>query len=440
MMTAESRYSYQSNVNDDGAVTQEPQETERVDDSQDEENDGETKEKEAPRQWLSDRIFGKSPPAESKPPCWICYVPPCVGIASGCLEQNCLCECFGKIGVVDSELPGTWRKRLLSVAAFFNVISIFLPITSCFAISTNYNILQAVPFSSGTVRVTNLTSNTSLGTITTDIGLQAVAYSDPLSNLQQVILFDDFCNYNSTGFTARFIAPQDCSACAEVSDSLIFTLAVSAFPYIPSVITDIIRYVTSIKLSGLPRCVTCSHFSFTFYCGMYANYDMNCLKLFGSLGAIVGMALSMYSFLAYRFKCFFSFYEGEVYFDINGNEVPSAQGAELRALVDWTPGNGLICIILATALMGIDIIVNLMVPTPKITRDHAMQEEHEQTVMVSSAVPTDISWKGFVDAFCGMICGGKKKHASDDEEEAVPSQSSNTNEAMDRGENAADNE
>jgi len=170
---------------------------------------------------------------------------------------------------------------------------------------------------------------------------------------------------------------------------------------------------------------------------MYANYDVNCLKMFGTLGAVIGMALSMYTFCAYRFVCFFSFYEGEVYFDANGTEVSSADQAEVQVLVEWTPGNGLICIILATALMGIDIIVNLMVPTPKIAWDHGLQEEYERTVAVSSAVPTDISWRGFVDAFGAMIGGGKKKSKqTSDEEEAVPSQAI----AMDRGENVADNE
>lgn len=31
-------------------------------------------------QWLFDRMFGKSPPPDSIPPSWFCYVPPCISM------------------------------------------------------------------------------------------------------------------------------------------------------------------------------------------------------------------------------------------------------------------------------------------------------------------------------------------------------------------------
>lgn len=60
----------QQKVNDDNDLDH----AERGDD------DGDEKTQKKYRQWLLDRIFGKSPPPESLPPCWICYVPPCISV------------------------------------------------------------------------------------------------------------------------------------------------------------------------------------------------------------------------------------------------------------------------------------------------------------------------------------------------------------------------
>lgn len=346
------------------------------------ENSDESK-PEKPRQWLIDRMFGRSPPLSSKPPCWICYVPPCISIAPDFFEQNCFCQGYGKIGCVQSELPGTARKRLLLISAFFNVLAICLTITACFSISTNFNILQAISFSSGKGIVTFLRNNTPTANILVDVGLQAVAYRDPIFDSDQntVVHFDEFCNYNATSIYARFIRPSDCTACADVSDSLIFTLAISAFPYLPSLLTNFIR--------------------------MYPNYDINCLKVFATLATAFGMGLSLYSFLAYRFECFFTFFEGTVYIDGNGEEVPFQEEAEIQIDVEWNPGNGLICIILATALMGIDIVVNLAIPSPDIARSSAMQEEYELQHK-SASISQEVSFGTFIGAFGNMICGKNK--------------------------------
>lgn len=127
----------------------------------------------------------------------------------------------------------------MHIPAFFNVAAFALAIAACFAISTQFSILRKLPFSSGVLGLRNLRTGEQLGNVTCDVGLQAIAYSDPLvGNL--VINFEEFCDYNSTGLE-NFILPPDCEACEEASAGLIFTLAVSAFPFIPSFFANIIR-------------------------------------------------------------------------------------------------------------------------------------------------------------------------------------------------------
>jgi len=43
----------------------------------------------------------------------------------------------------------------------------------------------------------------------------------------------------------------------------------------------------------------------------------------------------------------------------------------------WKAGPGLVCVVTATCLKIVDIVCNMMVPTPAITRDHREQEEYE---------------------------------------------------------------
>lgn len=43
----------------------------------------------------------------------------------------------------------------------------------------------------------------------------------------------------------------------------------------------------------------------------------------------------------------------------------------------WSAGLGQICLALATFLKIVDIVCNIVLPTPTITRDHREQEEYE---------------------------------------------------------------
>jgi hypothetical protein len=44
---------------------------------------------------------------------------------------------------------------------------------------------------------------------------------------------------------------------------------------------------------------------------------------------------------------------------------------------DWRAGLGQICLLLATLLKIVDIFINILVPTPTITRNHQEQVDYE---------------------------------------------------------------
>lgn len=311
--------------------------------------------------------------------------------------MNKCCEGVGRLGSRIIRDPNTskWRRRLMQASVVTNFCAAALTMTACFAISTNFEILQHLPFSTGRISLTNLRreDESLIGevvTTTANIGLQAVAYSDVFfASNRQVYIFDDFCDYNGTGLE-RFILPQDCNTCSDVSASLIFSLAVSVFPFIPSMITSVIR--------------------------MYSNYDINCLKFFGVFVTGISMAMSMYTYLAYRHQCFFAFFEGDLYFTENLTHVANESEATFKATVAWFPGNALICILFATGLMCVDILLHLLLPSPSMARNHDEQEAYE-LVSMHDGVTQNVSFREFVLAFVDMIVG---RQSNNDEEQPAP--------------------
>lgn len=142
---------------------------------------------------------------------------------------------------------------------------------------------------------------------------------------------------------------------------------------------------------------------------MYPNYDVNCQKFYGSIVAAISMFLSLYTFMIYNRKCIGSFYDGDStpfqvynYTGGPGEAVPNRTsiggGTYVQALqpttmaalaeraddpsilsvkLDWKSGAGLICLYVATFLKIFDILANLVVPTPSITRDKEEQRAYE---------------------------------------------------------------
>lgn len=113
--------------------------------------------------------------------------------------------------------------------------------------------------------------------------------------------------------------------------------------------------------------------------------------------SFLSAVLSLYTYRGYSTECFRAFHEGEdATFpfhigDINGTdtevvlealreihpEISLDENDNIELYFRWRPGNGLVCIILATLLKAIDIIAVFLRPTPNIAHTRSMQEEYE---------------------------------------------------------------
>jgi hypothetical protein len=316
---------------------------------EDDKNNTKTPSGTKPRQYVIDRTNGKSKiDPTKKPPLPCCFVPPCVRFLPTCLEQNVVCVTMGKVGCVPTE-SAKMRRILFAFGIFANLISFALTIFGMMASSEDFGRLQTTSFSSGTVTVYDIATNEVAEEITMDIGLRAVAFDNPNTVGQQVYNFDEFCDL--TDLAGRYLNEDQCSSCSDSSAGLMTTLVISLITIFPVIFTDVLR--------------------------MYSNYDLNCQKFFGSLVSTFALIMTLSTILAYENSCFESFYDGNVYFDADSNALDDENGATYLADFDWEAGNGLICLYLATFIKLIDIIANILVPTPTITRNRKEQEEYE---------------------------------------------------------------
>mmetsp|Transcript_31548 Transcript_31548/g.94405 ORF Transcript_31548/g.94405 Transcript_31548/m.94405 type:complete len:268 (-) Transcript_31548:268-1071(-) len=238
-----------------------------------------------------------------------------------------------------------------------------LTAVSCFAISTNYEILSSLGFTRGIIMATNFTSP-----IEISIGLRAVAINNPNPGRvgAVVVSFDEFCTltpksaYHKENMQfdgkklSDYLNPEHCGECAAVSGSMVVSLFLSVITYLPTLFTDILR--------------------------MYPNYDANCQKAFGFIFAFFSLGMAINTWFKYRNNCVNSFYDGLVPQDAQGLVLAKAYADEAVSWYDfdWTEGPGLICLLVATYLKIIDIVCHFLLPTPSITRDHREQAEYEK--------------------------------------------------------------
>ena len=287
---------------------------------------------------------GEDDDIDRKPPCFVCYIPAPVYHLAAILEQNKFCEAFGRIGSKNFNYQKRRELLLFGVAA--NVLSFLLSLFACLSISLKFNHIVAAGFSKGFAYI----PSADLPTSGIWIGLRGVAIrnfqgqaviNDSYVEGDQVIEFDSFCDYVDEGLPT-YMDPDDCDSCAEASSGLITAVIMATLLTLPNIFTDILR--------------------------MYPNYDLNCQKFFGSILNLASAASSLYAYRGYADLCFKKFYaEGQV----------SEGESMLEVMFLWRPGNGLICIIVATILKGIDIIIMLMIPTPDIAHKRSLQESYE---------------------------------------------------------------
>ena len=262
------------------------------------------------------------------------------------LEENCLCTTWGRVGLISPENEKA-RFWILHIGFGANLIAFFLTIWSCLSISARYGALNVASFSWGVLNLGDETRNFEL-----HVGLRAAALDLPNYDEPFVATFDEFCALASDDLVEYMQGGNVCFACQEVSSSMVASTIFSVITFIPSFATDVLR--------------------------MHSNYDVNCQKSFSTLFATLTILLSLNTLLKYSANCFGSFYEGEVPFDRQYN-VQTDESLEPAYVVhfDWKVGPGLYCLGIATILKFVDVVCNVIIPTPTITRDIKEKRDYE---------------------------------------------------------------
>lgn len=347
-----------------------------------------------PRQWLIDRTNGTSKNEGGRPFCPLCWVPPPVKYLPDILEQNACCEGYGKIGAFPHD-HGCSRIWLMRKSLLVHLGGLILSILACLAITSDPTMLKNFAFSSGAV--TGSIAERTLQRVEMYIGLTSVHVDDAYFGPRTYGL-DELCTFENVGIPLTSLS--DCHTCSDASRGLVLTVILGVITYIPSMASNINR--------------------------AYYNYDVNCQKVFGTLVALLNMLMSLYTWKGYANKCFQNFYDGEVIIpvlvpknesewgvsetgpllplmNLSAFEEQSKSGFEssnitvevlfpnvnatllamtdtrlARVDFDWSPGLGLILVVVATFLKLIDILNNMLIKTPKITRSLQEQLDYEK--------------------------------------------------------------
>lgn len=327
-----------------------------------------------PEKWLMDRISGQSKYNDrERPPAPCCWVPPCVGWFPGLLETNGFCRIFGGMGVSNNESFRFWCLHLGFVA---NIGAMLLTAYACLSISLQYFLL-----SKASMEILEMieTAGEVSETVTIYTGLQGVAIDNPAlaatSTGQQIVVgYDDFCAF-STGGLERYLDPtKDCDSCARnyFSVNAVVSLLISVATFFPTFFSQQLR--------------------------MYSGYDVNYVKNSLTVLGVITIFLNLNVMLTYFYLCSNeSFYrDGTVFFDQQGRAYQDAVPANTdefywKVQYQWKWGWGLIFLVAGTGLKLIDVLCNLAVPTPSVTRDRKEQDIYETIVFASPAddIPTD---------------------------------------------------
>jgi len=283
-----------------------------------------------------------------------------------------MCETIGRIGLrcfhhaADEQKA---RKRMLWVCFCTNVIGLIFLILSALAISTNtFGLVWNFCFTNVWLEIIQGSEDLNLPSFFS-VGLRAAAYREIVETVvvesdEAVIPFNRFCDLTSGIETSESIdtasvfaatvtaSTSNCASCEDMSKRIVPSLFLSMLGYIPNFTTDILR--------------------------MYQNYDVNCQKFFASVFSWISLSTAIYTWVNYHLNCFAYLEGGPVAWNEQLQEVdPDSGDAYLIVQPRYRPGFGEICLALATLLKIVDIICNIMLPTPSITRSHEEQAEYE---------------------------------------------------------------
>ena len=314
-----------------------------------------------PRKWLMDRINGQSKYNDcERPPGPCCWVPPCVGWCPALLETNILCKSFGKMGIYGSE---RFRFLVLHLGFVANILAMLATAYAALSISLEFFLLSKSAM--GVIEVEEQTDRVFSDPACIYLGLRGVGFDDPnraeTSLVQYMVVgYDDLCLVADTSAAFYFDSTKDCESCNSdyFSMNAVISLMIAVTLFFPTFFSEQLR--------------------------MYSGYDTNCVKNFLSILGWLIILLELNVMLTYIYFCGKeSFYqEPEVFFDVKGNPTSSEEDAYVVMKYTWSWGWAFIALIAGMGLKLIDLLCNIAVPTPKVTRDLKEQELYEAIVYV----------------------------------------------------------
>jgi len=318
-----------------------------------------------PRQWLRDRVYGKSRiDPDEKPPFRLCTVPPPVIWCPDILEQNLCCERCGRMGCI-GEQHRFARRALMWTALVSNIVGLTFMFLSALAISDDFDILWNFSFTRVFLNVIKSPVGFNEPAMY-KVGLRAIAWQSYRFDRSGIMRFRDLCDavdgsLADLDVVGAFLYAQereasfDCDACEKTSRRIIPSLFLSMLSYIPNFTTDVLR--------------------------MWTNYDVNCQKFLATTFSWVSLSTAIYTWVNYRNKCFDSLNTDPFAFDENYEPVDDIDSPDAYVVVefDWEAGFAQICLAAAALLKIVDIACNFLIQTPTITRDFVEQEEYERS-------------------------------------------------------------
>eukprot|EP00544_Gedaniella_sp_CCMP2646_P015477 CAMPEP_0202503394 /NCGR_PEP_ID=MMETSP1361-20130828/41628_1 /ASSEMBLY_ACC=CAM_ASM_000849 /TAXON_ID=210615 /ORGANISM="Staurosira complex sp., Strain CCMP2646" /LENGTH=1063 /DNA_ID=CAMNT_0049136599 /DNA_START=154 /DNA_END=3348 /DNA_ORIENTATION=+ len=341
--------------------------------------DQQPQEEEKPRQWLIDRCDGNERVMNpnSKPCCPIFYSPLLLKFFPDFMETNRVMEFLGRTGCI-SPTNTRARKIIMITATLGTIVGWAFLIFSDFAVSlNNFGMISGAAFNSGSLIVfpcrpgvfdacdSEFDDGAFRGNERNEyfLGLRAIAITrftdeDRTKKQRVVKSYDSFCA-GDLGF--QVVGPDDCAQCADASQAMVASILMSTVTYFFTFTTDVLR--------------------------IWPNYDVNCQKVFGGFFAIISAVMGLRTWFLYRNQCFASFRNGWYCFDEQLNEIDCDASDDIfygSALVDWDAGPGLVALGVATFAKVLDLLCNILVPTPSITRSKNEQWEYERLATVDS--------------------------------------------------------
>jgi len=265
------------------------------------------------------------------------------------------------MGISSSEF---FRFFCLHLGFIANILAMLATSYAALSISLEYFLLSNA--SMEVIEVEEVTDRVISESASIYLGLRGVAFDDP--NMAShplgqylVVGYDDLCLVsNTTTAFYYFDSTKDCESCASDYFSMngVISLLISVPLFFPTFFSQQLR--------------------------MYSGYDVNCVKNSLSLVGLCIVLLNLNVMLTYFFLCSKeSFYEdATAFFDSSGNPVESGEDAFIEMKYTWSWGWGLICLIAGTGLKIIDLLCNIAVPTPNVTRDRKEQEIYETIVYI----------------------------------------------------------